>query len=135
MLKKMSALGVAMIMSSAAWAADVQPILKSDMDILGDKITYPGGQAAEISGFIITMMPGENNGWHSHPVPTFGYMLSGELTVEYETGVVKVIKAGESIIEAQHTVHQGFNRGTEPVKIIVFYAGTPGLANTDHQAN
>ena len=104
--------------------------MKVDKDILGNAITYPGGDPAQITGIIITMEPGSSNGWHSHPVPTFGYVLSGELTVEYDTGEVKLIGVGDTIVEAQHTPHQGHNRGTEPIKIVVFYAGAEGVPNT-----
>ena len=110
--------------------AGVEELMKTESDIIGNAITYPSGEAAQITGIMLTMQPGESNGWHSHPVPTFGYMLSGELTVEYETGELKVMRAGEMIVEAQHTPHQGHNRGSEVVKIAVFYAGADGVPTT-----
>jgi len=33
----------------------------------------------------ITLLPGQQTGWHTHPVPLFGYILEGELTVDYGT--------------------------------------------------
>lgn len=104
-------------------------VLKDTKDTLGNTLTYPGGQA-EITGVMITVPVGGSNEWHSHPVPTFGYQMSGELTVEYATGETRVFKAGSSIIEAQHTPHRSHNTGDVPVKIIVFYAGAEGLENT-----
>jgi quercetin dioxygenase-like cupin family protein len=31
----------------------------------------------------ITLQPGQQTGWHTHPVPLLGYILEGELTVNY----------------------------------------------------
>ncbi len=121
---------LAICLASMPAQAGVEELMKADRDIIGNPITYPSGDAAEITGIMITMQPGESNGWHSHPVPTFGYVLSGELTVEYETGEVKVMRPGETVVEAQHTPHQGHNRGTEVVKIVVFYAGAEGVPTT-----
>ncbi len=130
MLKSLSAFALASMMLAPAAAAGVEELMKADKDILGNAISYPNGDPAEITGIMITMAPGDSNGWHSHPVPTFGYILSGELTVEYETGEVKVIGVGDTLVEAQHTAHQGHNRGSEVVKIVVFYAGAKGVPNT-----
>ena len=118
------------LIATAPVHAGVEELMKADADILGNPITYANGDAAEITSIMITMQPGESNGWHSHPVPTFGYVLSGELTVEYEGGAVKVMRPGETVVEAQHTPHQGHNRGDEVVKIVVFYAGSKGVPTT-----
>ncbi|WP_417459740.1 cupin domain-containing protein [Kordiimonas sp.] len=130
MLKSLCGLAVTVMLTTPASFAGVEELMKADKDILGNPISYPNGDPAEITGIMITMEPGDSNGWHSHPVPTFGYVLSGELTVEYETGEVKVIGVGDTLVEAQHTPHQGHNRGSEMVKIVVFYAGAQGVPNT-----
>lgn len=106
--------------------------VKSDEDVLGNKISYPAGQA-EITGLTAVQKPGECNGWHSHPVPTFGLVQKGELTVSYEGGETKVFHAGEMLIEAQHTAHEGCNTGEGDLEVLVFYAGAKGLANTDRR--
>lgn len=121
----------ALLVPSAVGASDVKKLIESNRDIIGNPITYPGGQQATISGFDVTMKPGECNGWHSHPVPTFGYMMSGTLTVSYANGETKLIKGGQSIIEAQHMKHEGCNTGNEDVRIIVFYAGADGIPVTE----
>lgn len=130
----MNRLGIAglsaLMMIPAAEAAEVKKLIDSDKDIIGNPVTYPGGQQATISGYDITLRPGECNGWHSHPVPTFGYMLSGTLTVSYANEEKRVIKAGSTIIEAQHMKHEGCNTGDDDVRIIVFYAGADGVPVT-----
>jgi quercetin dioxygenase-like cupin family protein len=121
---------MAVLLLSAPGGADVKKLTESDRDILDNPISYPGGAPARIAGFDVTLKPGECNGWHRHPVPTFGYMLSGTLTVRYDGGETRVIRAKEAIIEAQHTSHEGCNTGADDVRIIVFYAGAEGVPNT-----
>jgi D-alanyl-D-alanine dipeptidase len=105
----------------------VHPLFEAGIDTLGNPLTYPDGDAAEITGALVTMAPGHSTGWHFHRVPTFGYLLSGELTVEYATGESRVFETGDGILEAQHTVHNGHNRGNEPISMLVFSAGAPGV--------
>lgn len=65
--------------------------------------------------------------WHSHPMPNVAYILSGELTVETrDTGKTRVLKAGEPLAEMVATQHRG-RTGTQPVELIVFYAGASGM--------
>lgn len=60
----------------------VTPVLKTSQTIIGQPITYPAG-TAEVTAVVITIVPGGETGWHLHPVPLFGYMLEGQLTVDY----------------------------------------------------
>jgi len=123
------ALAVSMFVAGPAMAgADVK--LKGTEDVLGNKIGYPEGQA-EITGVDVVQKPGECNGWHSHPVPTFGLVKSGELTVTYATGEVKLFKTGDMLIEAQHVAHEGCNTGDADLEVLVFYAGSKDVPNTN----
>lgn len=107
-------------------------VLKSDVDVLGNKIGYPAGQA-EITGVVAIQKPGECNGWHSHPVPTFGLLRKGELTVTYQTGEIKLFREGDMLIEAQHVAHEGCNTGETDLEILVFYAGSTDVPNTERK--
>jgi len=120
----------AFLMAPVVEAAEVKKLIESNKDILGNPVTYPGGHQATISGYDITLKPGECTGWHNHPVPTFGYMLSGILTVSYANGEKRVLKAGSTIIEAQHMKHEGCNTGDDDIRVIVFYAGADGVPVT-----
>jgi quercetin dioxygenase-like cupin family protein len=122
-----SSAAVLLMATQAAAAPDVQPLFKSSTDSLGQTLTYPGGATAELTGAIVTLPPGESTGWHRHAVPVAGYLLEGELTVEYASGEKRVFRAGEGVIEVQTAPHQGYNAGAVPVKIVVFYAGAPGV--------
>lgn len=86
---------------------------------------YPEGQP-EIIIVRIVVEPGEKLPKHYHPVINAGVVLKGTLTVIAESGLEKEFKAGDGIIEMVGPVHNGENRGEEPVEIIMFYVATPG---------
>ena len=100
-------------------------VLKTETSWDGKPIVYPSGKP-EISGLVVELAPGAQTGWHSHPVPSFAFVLEGELEVEQKNGSVKHLKAGEAFAEVINTFHNGRNLGTIPVKIVVFYAGAVG---------
>ncbi|MCR9136802.1 MAG: cupin domain-containing protein [Alphaproteobacteria bacterium] len=109
----------------------VNPLLKGGKTILGQPLTYPTDGPAQIQSVIVTMPPGAQTGLHTHPYPTFGYILEGELTVSYPAGVTKTYRQGEAVMEAVDTPHNGKNTGTEPVRILVVFMGVEGKANTE----
>lgn len=108
----------------------VLPLLDSDKTVLGQPLSYPADGSARIQSVIVTMLPGEETGPHTHPYPTYGYILEGELTVSYPQGVRKVYKKGEAVLEAVNTIHDGKNTGTVPLRILVVFMGLEGQPNT-----
>jgi quercetin dioxygenase-like cupin family protein len=105
------------------------PILKAQNSWDGKEIVYPEGKA-EMTGVVIEMAPGAETGWHLHPVPSVGYVLEGELEVHFKNGDIKHLAAGESAAEAVNVYHNGRNAGDVPVKLVIFYVGTPGIQLT-----
>lgn len=103
----------------------ITPLLKTTTSWNGAPIQYPEGQA-EITGVTITIAPGVESGWHTHPAPSFGVVLEGELDIYLKTGETKHLKVGDSIVEVVNTMHTSKNNGSVPVKLIVFYAGAVG---------
>jgi quercetin dioxygenase-like cupin family protein len=87
---------------------------------------YPAGQP-QISVLKVTLAPHTAMKWHTHPVPNAGYILSGEVTVEKKDGTKAHFVAGQAVPETVDIVHRGVS-GAEPTVIIVFYAGSPGVA-------
>ncbi|MFA6930871.1 MAG: cupin domain-containing protein [Lentisphaeria bacterium] len=83
---------------------------------------YPSGQP-EVTILRLTIPPGTKLEKHFHPVINAGVVISGELTVIAEDGKVLYLKPGDPIVELVKTCHYGINQGTEPVDLIVFYAG------------
>ena len=84
---------------------------------------YPAGQP-EVTILRLTIPPGTRLENHFHPVINAGVVISGELTVIAEDGKVLYLKPGDPIVELVNTCHYGINQGTDPVDLIVFYAGT-----------
>ena len=124
------AIGLVALFALPAGAVDNKVILDTQTDILGKKLTYPGGQPVEIKGHIITLAAGESTVWHHHPTPTIAYILAGSLSVTYRGGDVRTFTTGDTFVEAQNTPHFGKNTGDDTVKILIFYAGAEGIANT-----
>ncbi|HSH93503.1 MAG TPA: cupin domain-containing protein [Roseimicrobium sp.] len=99
-----------------------KPLVKTSESWDGTPLVYPKGEA-EITGMLIEIMPGAETGWHLHPVPSFGMILEGQLTVSLKDGRTKELKTGDVIVEVVNTLHNGRNTGTTVVKLVVFYAG------------
>jgi quercetin dioxygenase-like cupin family protein len=93
--------------------------------------SYPSGQP-ELSILKITLAPHTELEWHSHPIPNAAYVVSGELTLERKKdGKRQHFAAGQAVSETVDTFHRGV-AGNEPVVLIVFYAGSPGVPLTQH---
>ena len=103
----------------------VTPLLKTTRSWNGKPIIYPEGQA-EITGLLVEIAPGAKTGWHEHPVPSFGMVVEGILEITLKSGEVKRLQSGDALAEVVDTLHNGRNVGTQPVKIMVFYAGAVG---------
>ncbi|HLF59306.1 MAG TPA: cupin domain-containing protein [Alphaproteobacteria bacterium] len=97
---------------------------------MGQAIAYPRKPARVVSA-IVTLAPGEETGRHLHPVPTFGYVLEGEVTVGYAAAGEKIYHAGEAFMEAQGIWHNGRNSGRVPTRILVVFMGADGVANVE----
>lgn len=123
------------LLTSLALAADYNAgvsatvLKKTSVTSNGEKITYPQTDRAEVTAMTVDLAPGAETGWHQHPVPVYAYVVAGNLSVELADGNVLNFRAGEAIIEAVNTLHNGKNRGTEPVRLAVFYLGSEGRAN------
>ncbi len=93
-------------------------------------VDYPTTKPA-ITMLKISVAPNSKLPQHYHPVINVGYMLEGSLTVTDDKGNSKTISAGEPLIETVNTIHYGENRGDTDAVILVFYAGTEGVAITE----
>ena len=83
--------------------------------------------ALELSVLRITIPPHSKRNWHTHPMPSAAYIVSGEITIE-QLGVNKKrpFVAGEVVPETVDILHRGIAR-EQPVVLIVFYAGVKGM--------
>jgi quercetin dioxygenase-like cupin family protein len=92
-------------------------VLSTGSTVLGEPIRYPSEAPAKITALEITLEPGQQTGWHTHPAPMFGYILDGELTVDYGNKGRKIYRKGDALVEAISDAHNGKNKGGRPVVI------------------
>jgi mannose-6-phosphate isomerase-like protein (cupin superfamily) len=64
----------------------------------------------------------DNPGMHTTDTIDFEVVLSGELILELDDGVEKVLRPGDTVVQ-NGTRHRWSNRGTEPVVMAVFLIG------------
>ena len=134
MLARVLFLGVGLSIAAFPAFADesyppVDVLLETRETVIGQPIVYPDGPAS-ITVAIVTMVPGQQTGWHRHDAPLTGYMLEGELTVDYGPAGTRRYQAGDALVEALGSRHQGRNTGDAPARILVVFAGAEGTANT-----
>ena len=104
----------------------IQELLRADASWNGASYgSYPVGMAEPMVAKI-TVPAHKELTWHSHPMPSFAYVLAGEITVEDDHGNKKHFTAGEVMPETVRTPHRGVV-GDQPATFIVFYAGTKGM--------
>ena len=104
------------------------PLLETGTDVIGTTLAYPDGPVA-ITAAIVTIPPGGETGWHTHEVPLFGYVLEGELTVDYGEKGTKTFATGEALVDAFNWPHNGTNSGSGTLKLIAVYMGGGDAAN------
>ena len=113
--------------------APVVPLLDDSATVLGQPLSYPTDGTAKVESVLVTMQPGEQTGLHKHPYPTYGYILQGELTVDYANGKSRIYKEGDALLEAVNMYHNGRNTGTQPARILVVFMGVDGQLNSQKQ--
>jgi quercetin dioxygenase-like cupin family protein len=101
----------------------VTPLLRASTTAADQPIVYPQTSDPEVTAVRVKIPPGAETGWHKHPFPCYGYILSGELTVEIEGGKVNNLTAGQALIESVNVLHNGRNTGKEPVELVMFVTG------------
>ncbi len=137
-MKRLIAAGIiALAFLAAANAADgpvkATPVLTTTTTTIGQPIVLPS-KDVQVVVTILEIAPGARLARHKHPFQRYGYVMQGELTVEYEGGRRQTYRAGDFIVEALNVWHFGANTGTVPVKLLVIdqvEAGKPStiLAN------
>jgi len=111
--------------------AGTRMVLDTSTTVTNEPIRYPTGAPAKITAVEITLEPGQQTGWHIHPVPLFGYILEGELTVDYGPHGKRIYRKGEGLAEAMNEAHNGRNTGAGPLKILAVFVGADGVPSTE----
>ena len=106
---------------------EVRMVLSTGSTVTGEPIRYPSGAPALIAAMEIVLQPGQQTGWHTHPVPLFAYILEGDLTVDYGPKGERVYHKGDAFAEAMNFSHNGRNTSTNPVRILAVFIGMEGM--------
>lgn len=114
---------------------EVTALLSTGKTVLGQTVSYPVGAPARVTAAIVAMQPGAETGWHEHDVPLFGYMLEGELTVDYGAKGTRVYRKGDSLVEAIDVPHNGRNTGSGVARILAVFMGADGVPDTVQAKN
>jgi quercetin dioxygenase-like cupin family protein len=126
-------LTLAVVLTAGAYAEppgpSVETLIETDQTVLGQDFSYPAGKA-KITAVIVTLPPGASLPTHLHPVPLFGYILQGELLVDYGSEGSLVYRKGDALVEAFNWPHSGRNASKGIVKILAVYAGAVGVPNS-----
>ena len=88
-------------------------LLKSGQTRDKQPIAYPKTDKPEIISVIGIIEPGGRTPLHEHPVPTYVYILEGEVELQSHGGQPHQYKAGEAYIEAlnHQQIHAARRRG------------------------
>ena len=126
-------LAAALMIPAVAAARDlpeglaVEKVFEGSETILGQPVTFPAEDPGVLA-YRLTVQPGAETGWHIHEAPIFAHVLEGEITVDYGADGERTYKAGEAILEALETPHNGRNSGDVPTVIMVLYLTGDGNA-------
>ncbi|HBU69689.1 MAG TPA: cupin domain-containing protein [Elusimicrobia bacterium] len=105
-------------------------VMRCTQTAIGQDLKYPAAKSPEVTCLEVTVHPGQETGWHTHSVPGYAYIVSGELTLEYPGNISKVFKAGEAFAEVVDTKHNGVNYGKNDVVLVAFFTGDRGVPFT-----
>ena len=110
------------------------PGFEGSMTVTGQQIQYPKTDAPVILGRLTNFAPGQETGWHKHPVPTYTHVIEGTLTIDFEDGNTMEFPAGSGLLDVIDTWHNGRNAGDIPLKAVVIILGEKGKQNLIRRA-
>jgi quercetin dioxygenase-like cupin family protein len=117
-------LSAALLVAGDAFADEVEtakPVL-----LLREKVEgMPDGKSQELRVLTATIAPGSKTPFHTHRFPVTTYVIEGAFTLEMEGKDPVTVKAGEAVVEPPNTKVTGHNRGTTPIKVVIFYVSDP----------
>jgi quercetin dioxygenase-like cupin family protein len=103
-----------MAFSCTAHAQAAAPPI-ADLDVPQDK----GPQ--HISTLVREFPVGGNSGWHMHAGVEIAYLIAGEMTLEQEGQVTRVLHPGDSFTVPRGVAHNGANIGNVPARLVITY--------------
>jgi quercetin dioxygenase-like cupin family protein len=107
-------------------AAQSTPLLSTGTTVIGETLHYPTTGPAHVTAAVVTLPPGGHTILHKHGVPMFGYVLEGEVTVDYGDRGKRTFHQGDALMEAMDAAHFGADAGPQPVRILTVFIGADG---------
>ncbi len=114
--------------STEASGVSREEVLATATNMVNAPISYPTG-AAEVTTEMVSFEPGGHTALHQHPVPSFVYVLEGELEVRVEGQEPMRFTPGQAFMEPQDTTMQAFNVAEGPTRVLVVYSGAEDQQN------
>src|SRR2546427_4386419 len=111
-------LSAVLLMTLAGWtgSAAQQPNVTRKV-LLQQELNNVSGFTASLVA--VEIPAGGREGRHTHPGTLVAYVQEGTLTLDYEGKPTKTYKAGETFSVEPGKIHEGMNKGTMAVKILV----------------
>ncbi len=121
-----ASLTVASLAVPFASAAQEKVLAKPPSPLLKEIVQgMPKGEKQEVRVIVATLEPGEATPSHTHRFPVTVYILAGTFTLEREGGAPVTLTTGQSMVEPPNVKLTGYNRGTDPMKAVIFYVSDP----------
>jgi quercetin dioxygenase-like cupin family protein len=100
-------------------------VLQTTTTAIGQPVQFPASRN-QWTVVMLEIAPGGRVGRHLHPVPNLVYVLEGEITIEADGHPARTYRPGQAFAESVDHWHDGLNRGTTAVKVLVVFAGEDG---------
>lgn len=97
----------------------VTPVLKTSATVLGQPIEYTKTDTPEVVSVTQTFERDGETGWHYHIHSSHIYVLEGTLELEMLDGTKKTFTTGQAYMESVNTWHNGRNKGSRPLRLLV----------------
>lgn len=114
--------------NTAAAGVSREEVLATATNMVEEPISYPTG-AAKVTAELVSFGPEGHTALHQHPVPSFVYILEGELEVRVEGQEPMRFTPGQAFMEPQNTSMQAFNVADGPTRVLVVYSGAEDAQN------
>jgi quercetin dioxygenase-like cupin family protein len=84
----------------------------------------------------VTLDPGANTGWHSHPGAEYSIVKAGEIVLERSPNCKPItLKAGQGLFTPEGMPHMAHNDSKQPAEVYVTYTVPAGTTNTRVEAD
>lgn len=108
---------LAAVSATIASAADAPAVMRkvlSQQDVLNNQT---------MATIDVVFPAGSREGRHTHSGPLMIYVISGVLSLDNEGKPQTDYKAGEVAYIETGKIHEGLNKGSEPVHVVAIYTG------------